>query len=227
MENETREVTYLAVSLILISVVLGFISFGLGLMTKMSDTRNSQLAANERLEDFRSFNAYDSQTIIGDEAIELIRQHYDSGVTIFVDYRKNEVSNKIVNASNNRTCSYCSGKGGDHRIYNEDMWLLHRAAPDNINYFFLSTSAVPEDGNDMRNWFKSKTKYRCYLVYNSQDPKEFYNELMNHYDAVKGSASTETAKLMALDSGVKPVDPSSRITGIVLVSYVTLGIPVV
>ena len=77
----------------------------------------------------------------------------------------------------------------------------------------------------MRNWFPSEMKYRAYLVYNSEDPEVFYNNLMANYDTVKGSfPSTEAGKLEALDTGIRQVDPTAKITGVVLVSYKTLAI---
>lgn len=225
MENETREVTYLGVSLMIVAMVIGFIVYGLGLTNKMAQARNSEVVANDKIEEYREYNAYDGQTLIGDDVIELIRQKYDSGITLFVDYRQNDSLGEVVDFVENKDCPYCAGKSGDHRLYNMDMYLLHKNAPSEHNYFQLAINAVSAERNDLRNWFPSQSKYRAYLVYNSDDPIKYYDKLMDNYDAVKGGyPATESGKLEALDSGIPPINPNYRVTGIVLISYTTLGI---
>lgn len=225
MENETREVTYLGVSLMIIAMVIGFIVYGISLTNKMAQARNTEIVANDKIEEYREFNAYDGHTLIGDDVIELIRQKYNSGITIFVDYRQNDSIGEVVDFAENKTCAYCNGKDGDHRLYNTDMYLLHKKAPSENNYFQLAVNAVSAERNDLRNWFPSQSKYRAYLVYNSDSAVKFYEKLMDNYDRVKGGyPATENGKLEALDSGVPPMNPNYRVTGIVLISYTTLGI---
>lgn len=224
MENETREVTYLAVSLMIIALVIGFITYGFGITNKMANARNNEVLANEKIEQYREFNGYDGQSLIGDDVIELIRAKYDTGTEIFVDYRKNVSSGDVVSGAD-QNCNYCKAAGGDHRMYDLEHYILHSKAPDDYNYFLLNANAVGIVRNDLRNWFPTETTYRAYLVYNSQEPVEFYNALMDNYDSVKNSyPATEQGKLQALDSGIKPMDPNWEVTGIVLVSYTTLGI---
>ena len=224
MENETREVTYLAVSLMIIALVLGFITYGLGLTSRMAQARNEQIVANSKIEEYREFNGYDAKTLIGDEVIELIRQKYDTGIDIFVDYRYNESTRETVTAGINDTCTYCAAAArGDHRVYNSDLYYAHVDTDE--DYFTLAVNKTSATRDDMRNWYPTDAQYRAYLVYNSEDPIEFYSRLISNYNAVRGSYGSDlTGKLEALDSGIGAYDPNLTVTGIVLVNLKNLGI---
>lgn len=223
MENEVREVTYLSIGLILVAIVLSFIAQGMSIKNNIAETRNSQLRSNESIEQYREFNAYNATTLIGDEVIELIRQKYDTGISLFVDYRENKSTNEVVDS--NETCVYCDDKDGNHRLYNLDNYLSHATAPSDYNYFTLAQNAVGAERNDMRNWYPSVSKYRVYLVYNSYDVEKYYTHLIDNF-ATEASryVDTESGKLQALDSGEMNFGLNAEVTGIVLISYKTLGI---
>lgn len=225
MENETREVTYISIALILLALVLGFVVYGLGLIRSVSSNRNDEIIANDKLEQYREYNAYDGKTIYGDDVIELIRLKYDSGLAIFVDTRTNSKTSKVIGTSN-RTCSYCNGENEDHRTFSYNMYLIHSKLSPELNYFRLETNAIDADSEDMRNWFPTDVKYRAYLVYDNQPPVEYYNSLISNYNVQRyaGYGAGEEGLLAALDSGVKEASASSNVTGIVLINYKTLGI---
>jgi hypothetical protein len=235
MENETREVTYLSVSLIIMALVLSFIMYGLSTIHLMSGTRNDEVAANDKLEQYREFNAYDKKTILGDDVIELIRQQYDSGIDIFVDKRSNASTSQTVNATSNGIatdstpncrCIYCKNKGGDHRIFNLSNYLIHKNLSSEYNYFSIEANATNATRDDMRNWFPPDSKYRAYLVYNGDDVKTYYNALIANFNIEKnhGYGVGEDGYIRALDSGVREIDPSAVVTGIILINYTTLGL---
>jgi hypothetical protein len=238
MENETREVVYISISLILLAMVLSFISFGLNMTHKISQARNEQVTANEKIQEYREFNAYNAQTIIGDEAIELIRDKYDTGITVFVDYRKNTSTGSTVGATtaatnpetaktSKTTCSSCTSKSGDHRIFNYDEYLTHLDGSSDLNYFLLAYNSTSKTKDDMRNWFPTTAKYRCYLIYNAEDPVEYYYNLMTRYKSLLGTSTYGTSnegKLAALDAAATQGSAIDTISGVCLVSYETLGI---
>lgn len=220
MENEVREVTYISIGLILVAIVISFISYCLTVKGEVAGYRNQEIRSNENIEQFREYNAYDEKTLIGDEVIELIRDKYDSGISIFVDYRANISTGDIVDTD--LVCDYCSATG-NHRIYNIDNYIDHFKAPSDYNYFALAQNAVSAERNDMRNWYPSDTKYRAYLVYNSFDVIDYYTSLIDHFEMVKsGYPATELGYTEALDSGVKDFGPNATVSGIVLISYHTL-----
>lgn len=226
MENEVREVTYISISLIIVAIILGFISFGLGIKQDMAASRNEAIAAKDEVSEHREYNMYNAKTISGDDAIELIRQKYDSGVSVFVDYRTNDSTGGEVGASEvSHTCPYCLGNSGDHRLYNLDMYILHKDLEETYNYFALSANSTATSRNDLRNWYKSADKFRAYLVYNSEDPVKYYNDIMQEfYTTFSGSAGNEDDVISCLDSCVKQFSPSATVSGVILINYKTLGL---
>ena len=228
MENETREVTYLAISLMLAALVLSFIVYGLSITRHVSGVRNDEISANQRIEQYREYNLYDGQSLYGDDVIELIRSKYDSGVDIFVDYRINaSAGNAIVSSGSGTKCSYCNSISEyDHRFYNRKMYFAHIDASENTPnaYFALDANATGSTRYDLRNWFPTKNRYRAYLVYNNDNIKEYYDEMMLQYRASSASYSSEEGKLNLLDSLERPHNPSAQVTGIMLISFITLGI---
>lgn len=222
MENEAREITYLSVGLIIIALVLAFIAFALTLKGNLAQARNKEIRNTENIEEYREYNAYDDKTLTGDDVIELIRYKYNSGIDIFVDYRHNISTGETI--STDVTCSYC-GLNDNHRIYNLDSYMSHMEAPDEDNYFLLAQTAMAAELNDMRNWYPSDSRYRAYLVYNATDVENYYMRLIDSYYLNGGdSKTTAEEKFEALESGKIQSVPSDTVTGIILISYETLGL---
>ena len=221
MENETREVVYLALSLMILAVVLSFIVYGLGIVRQVSNVRNDEVQANEKIEEYREFNAYNAQTLIGDDVIELIRLKYDTGITIFVDSRSNGLvtPSKINSAV---TCTYCESSGYDHRFFNLDMYNLHKSH-DEQNYF--KVDILHTNNNDIRNWFPTTERYRAYLAYDNEDMVVRYNKIKSTF-ATKSSGITDpSAKLRALDeAGIEVVSSNANVTGVILIKLSDIGI---
>lgn len=224
MENEVREVTNISISLILLAIVIGFISYCIKVTHQAANIRNNEITSNEKIEQFREYNGYDCRTLIGDDAIELIRLKYDSGVTIFVDYRRNISSGSVVNETDNK-CANCTSYEEDHRFFDYNMYFLHKDGADDINYFKVAENNISTNRDDLRNWFPSTSSYRAYLVYNSENPVNVYQRMIDNYDTVKGGyPNTNEGKLEALDSGQYKNTAGSEVTGVILISYNTLGI---
>lgn len=214
MESETRELTYLAMSLIILAMVIGFISYGLSLSRKVAASRNDEIYTNEKIEQYREFNAYDHKTLFGDDIVELIRMEYDSGVCIFVDYRKNMVNSAIVQSGTR--CTRCMGKSYDHRYFSLESYIAHNGDASN-NYFKLNQNSTGS-GDDLRSWFPTGTRYRTYLVYNNEDPATYYLNILSVYNSKKTSNKTIENMEKWLDAGVKAADPTYEVTGVIVIN---------
>lgn len=224
MENEVRDIIQIAVNLILVSIIIGFIVFCANMVQSMGAVRNNEISSNNRVVQYREFNGYDQKPLIGDEVTELIRLKYDSGVTIFVDYRENKSTHDVVDAMHNNSCMYCVGNDGDHRKFNLDQFIRHKESGPDFNYFNVGTNNISAERNDMRNWFPTESFYMSFLVYNSQDTTEFYKNLVDYYDANIDADMSDDEKLDILYTGVPTKIIGSEVTGVVLISYHTLGI---
>lgn len=216
MEQEVKEVVYLAVAAMLLSIILGMASYAIHLNNDMAEVRNGQIVAHQTIQQYNKYNKYNKNTIIGDEVIECLRLYYDSGIDIFVDSRENVESGSVVNSLTQCGRSGCT----DHRIYNTHQFIIHKGTSD--DYFKVSESMFDRPKDDMRNWFPTESKYRCYLVYNSQDVTQFYDNLMEkfntHPSMVTGDAATEL-----LDSFIGYPAAGSEVTGIVIINTNSYG----
>ena len=221
MEDEVRESMYLAVGLIILAVVLTFFTYSMGLERKMANIRNSEITASRLSSQYREFSAYNGKNIIGDDAIELIRLKYDSGITIFVGYRKNVKDNKEVSSSSRMgTGNLYSAAGVDARYFNADNYILCQqvAQYGGASFFAINQNAKDADTNDMRNWFPTTARYRAYLVYDSEDVEAFYNGIHNYLNLHGAGASTLEAKCDIMDQYAMAKKRSgSEVTGIVLI----------
>lgn len=215
MENEVKEVVYIAISAMVLSLVLGLASFTMHINNNMADIRNEQIVANNQVQQYNQYNKYNKNTLIGDEVAECIRLHYDSGIDIFVDTRTNEDSGETIN-----TGIGCQGAGDDHRIFNLSQYTKHSNSSN--DYFQVSITNTSRPKNDLRNWFPTHAKYRAYLVYNSEDVVSFYERLIEEYDMKSGMATGDDATEI-LDSLVPQQIANSEVTGIVFINLNTYG----
>lgn len=224
MDSEVREVTYISVGLILAALVLSFIMYGLTLTRTMARTSNDQSAANDKIEDYREYNRYDNQVLYGDEVIELITHKYDSGIDIFVDYRKNETTNAVVDENN--LTKLATGNdcpvvdcNRDHRLYNYDSYLAHKASGNRqANYYALNYGASTANGDDLRNWYPYTSRYAGVLVYDGADILDAYNNL-----TVGGVIDGPGGPICPIFG--RPTGGSeSRVSGIILVHLVETNV---
>ncbi len=84
MIEEIKEVVYIAISAIILSVVLGFVSIMGTVQKDISATRNGELTGNKTMMQSSKYDKYNSREIVGEEVIECIRAYYDTGITIYV-----------------------------------------------------------------------------------------------------------------------------------------------
>lgn len=222
LENEVREVVYLAVSLILVAAVLAFVNYISIVRGDMAELRNNEIQSGIHIEQYRDYNGYDRKEIIGEDVVELIRGKYDQ-ITIYMDYRINDKTGSEVSSDDPDECYLCLD-GYDHRTFNYDMYLAHKDV-DAYNYFSVSTAAVVQNSNsDMRSWFPTGVKYRAFLVVNSKDPETVCDEMLKEYNDSKSSYMSDSELLNLIDSLAPTKTSSDEVTAIILISYKTLGV---
>lgn len=216
MENEVKEVIYIAIAAMVLSMVLGVASFVMKIRDDLADIRNNQVTANQQVTQYNRYNKYNKNTLIGDEVIECIRLYYDTGIDIFIDNRKNIESNATINRKTTCSISGCI----DHRIFNMHQFIKHSGTTQ--DYFDVAEALSNRPRNDLRNWFPTDSRYRAYLVYNSEDVTTYYEYIMDRFDSTAGYVTGDAAT-NRLDSFVKEPIPGSEVTGIILVNLNTYG----
>lgn len=85
MYSEIKETVYIAISAIVLSVVLGFVSIVNSVQRDIADVRNGQIISKNNVVQYKEYNKYDKKELIGEEVIECIRMFYDSGVTVYIE----------------------------------------------------------------------------------------------------------------------------------------------
>lgn len=83
--SEIKETVYIAVSLMILSLVLGMVSVVIDIRSDFADIRNEEISTARQISEYRKYNKYDDRDITGVDIIELIREVQDSGIEIYVD----------------------------------------------------------------------------------------------------------------------------------------------
>jgi hypothetical protein len=190
MENETREVVYLSVSLILLAAVLTFAVFGITLVHRVADIRNSETQSNEAVEQYRKFNKYDNTILTGDDAVELISQYGSlENFNIFVDRRIRNLDSSESYIDSTKKCIYCSSTTDNpyqysHCYFNSTMYELHHGMGESFDYFKIYSNAMASEHTyDLRNYFTSDTYYWACLVYDDEDIEQKYADIMADFNS--------------------------------------------
>lgn len=195
MESEIREMVYIAISALVLSIVLGFISIMGMVQGDIARTRNDEIAGNKNMMQYKEYNKYNQNELCGEEVVECIRLNYDQGITIYV------ASSAIPSAP------------AGLNEFNMTTYMV----PANKQFFSV------EEGGDLLSWFNNSKRYRAYLVYNSEKPQVKYERMMDDYmftpEAVTG---TLNEKYEALDSceGIPVVN--SEVTSILIIDSIDL-----
>lgn len=82
--SEIKEVIYIAISAIVLSLVLGFISVVGTIQKDIATARNEDIIGRNNMIQCKKFSKYDKKELVGEEVIECIRMYYDSELTIYV-----------------------------------------------------------------------------------------------------------------------------------------------
>ena len=221
MEQEVKEVVYISISCIVLSIVLGLISFMMTVEASLAEAKNGNVISIKQVQQYNSYNKYDGTKVIGDEVIECIRMYYDRGLDIFVDSRTNIVTNSVVDGLNNNYCTYCDNLVKDHRIFNLKQQISHEGTSFDYFKFNLSTLRADGNNNDLRNWFPTSANYRAYLVFNSESVIDAYNRAMDAYNSSYGTDLE--SKLMHVDSEMRNKIANAEVTGIIFINYTSFN----
>lgn len=214
MQDEVKKVVYIAIGAMLLAIVLGFVSVLLSIRTDIAEIRNSEIAANKQLEQYRKFNKYDSKTLIGDEVIECIRMYYDKDVSIIVNTRKNKINNRVVDASSVKVEN--GVVTDDPRQFNTTQYVLSlgkKYTP--YNYFAVAVQAGESNAEILQNYFPTDKNYQAYLVYDSVDVSTALDNILTKY-----ASATGTTKIEKLDNAASETIfriAGSTITGIIII----------
>jgi len=186
MDSEIKEVVYIAISAILLSLVLGFIAVVGVVQRDIAQARNDTIVGNINMGQHRKYSKYDKKEITGEEVIECIRMYYDSGIDIYVasdDIEQNKFNLEEYMKSGNR--EYFIVREGGKLL----SWFSHdkkyRA------YLVYNSENLEDKYNRMMN------KYEMSNAYVSGSMQERYKE-MDEIDGYK-SRSFEVTGILIID----------------------------
>lgn len=198
MDSEIKEVVYIAVTAIVLSIVLGLVSVVMNITRDMSDIRNNEVQGNINVMEYRQFNKYDHNTLNGDEVIECITNFYDTGIEILV---KTDVYNL-------GSYDYIEEYGGEEyadAINTSSDFLRYRISD-------LTTGKTAKyDIDTLMGNFTTDRDYRAYLIYNSLKPGVKFNDI--HYNVLNIS---NIEKALDDAAGFNQM-ANSEVTGILLI----------
>jgi hypothetical protein len=87
VEQEIKETVMISIAAILLASLLGFVSYLMFLRSDFATVRNTEVYAAEAMSNFREFNKYNgSTTLYGEDVTAAIRDYYDTGIRIRVNY---------------------------------------------------------------------------------------------------------------------------------------------
>lgn len=83
--SEIKETVYIAVSLMILSLVLGMVVVVTDIRSDFANIRNAEITTAKQMSEYRKYNKYDDRVITGADIIALVREIQDLGVEIYVD----------------------------------------------------------------------------------------------------------------------------------------------
>ena len=85
LSSEIRDTIMIAISAILLSALLGFISFLFSVRNDFAEVRNNEVRATEAMANYREFNKYNNTTLYGEDIVVAVRDYYEDTITIRVN----------------------------------------------------------------------------------------------------------------------------------------------
>lgn len=83
--SEIKEVVYIAISLIILSMVLGVVVIVIDIRSDFAEIRNAEIVTTVQMKEYRKFNKFNNREITGVDIIELIREIKNSEIEVYVD----------------------------------------------------------------------------------------------------------------------------------------------
>ena len=88
VNDEIKQIVYLGISLVVASMVLVTISFGLSIRNDIANARFEEYYAMNRAELNRKYGAYNRAELSGSAVVTMIRNLYDSGIDLYINEDK-------------------------------------------------------------------------------------------------------------------------------------------
>ena len=85
MDSEIKEIVYISVSVLVLSIILTFISLMGTIQNNIARTRNDEIAGNKNMVQQEKYSEYNMTELVGEQVIECIEMYYDQNITIFVE----------------------------------------------------------------------------------------------------------------------------------------------
>lgn len=192
MTDEMKEVIYLAISAMILSVVLGFVAIMGTVQRNIAEARNNEVAGQVSIEQNNKYDKYNKRELIGEEVVECIREYYDSGITIYV--RADGIAQDTYNLSiytDDSKKKYFSVADGSYLM----SWFTGSATKRYKSYLVYNTENPITKFNNMMNKFRATNEY------------------------VSGTLKQKCDKLDELDT---PPPSGSEVTGIIIIDEATL-----
>ena len=184
MEREINEVVYIAIGVLVLAGVLGFISILVGINGDIATMRNNEVASNQRVQQYREFNKYDGVQLIGNEVIECITEYRGTDIEVLV-------YNKILGGSNQSTYQ----KEHDNDEYEESIGGIVGKPfvmdPNNQPFVRYRKSDIIKTGTtgqsglmtkyDLENvltpLYPTEHEYIAFIAYNTRTPGERFTQI--------------------------------------------------
>lgn len=94
--SEIKETIYIAISLMLAAMVLTLAAYVLSIRSDLASVKNTDIATQESMENFYTFNKYQGQILYGEDVIACIREFADTDISIYIDKLYDDKNNYMT-----------------------------------------------------------------------------------------------------------------------------------
>lgn len=84
LSSEIRDTVLIGVAALLLSSLLGFIAFLMGVSGEFSEVRNNEIYTTQAIAQEKEFNKFKTATLYGGDVIATIRDYYNSDIAVAV-----------------------------------------------------------------------------------------------------------------------------------------------
>ena len=164
LENEIREVVYIAITAIVLAIVLGLASIVMSISRDMSEVRNNEVYGSNNIQEYREFNKYDRNILNGDEVIECITKFKGSEVEVLVKTGIYDIT----------SFDYIENYDGEEYANEKDSssdFLRYRQSD------IIKNITDKYDLDTLMEVYTTDKMYKSYLIYNSLKPGVKFNDI--------------------------------------------------
>lgn len=146
--SETRETIYTAIGLFIAAIVLGLLSYVIGLRSDIATVFNDESVTRQTLEAYNTYNKYQNTTLYGEDVISAIREFANTDIAVYVD--------KL----------YLQNGTYHEKFYSDES---------NSDKYTLEALEYGGNGSDLASGVKRNATYRAYLVFGLYDKDAIMN----------------------------------------------------